>query len=130
MFKRKIIILLPIIILSITGNSIQAQEKSTLYRIAKIKIDSNHVNEYYLALHEQMESAIQKEPGVLSYTALANKNNPAEITIIEVYASPEAYQAHIQTAHFLKYKQTVKDWVLALELIDQKLIASAKQGGF
>ncbi|MEI8111311.1 MAG: putative quinol monooxygenase [Chitinophagia bacterium] len=101
-----------------------------MYRIAKIRIDSNHMQAYHQALQEQMQAAIQKESGVLSYTALANKNNPTEITIIEVYANMDAYQAHIQTPHFKKYKQIVNGWVLSLELLDQTLIATAKQSSF
>jgi len=130
MFKKTRILFQLFIFLSIIITSAQAQEKSTMYRIAKISIDSNHIQAYHQALKEQMQAAIQNEPGVLSYTALANKNKPTEITIIEVYANMDAYQAHIQTPHFKKYKQMVNGWVLSLELLDQTLIAAAKQSSF
>lgn len=106
---------------------LQAQASNRIYRIAKITIDSNHINNYQLALTEQMQAAIQHEPGVISYTAFADKKDPTKITIIEVYASKAAYQSHIETRHFKKYKQTVSNWVLSLELLDQVLIAAAEQ---
>ncbi|MBG9376796.1 antibiotic biosynthesis monooxygenase [Panacibacter sp. DH6] len=96
-----------------------------MVRIAKIKIDSLQVHQYYAALKEQMQAAIAKEPGVLTYYAVADKKDETSITILEVYADPTAYQTHIQTPHFKKYKETVKDMVKSLELTDVELIATA-----
>ena len=93
-----------------------------MYRIAKIKVDVNQLKQYKVALKEQMNNAIKLEPGVLSYTVVADKNDASLITIIEVYANLEAYQSHILTSHFKKYKDTVKNMVLSLELIDTDLI--------
>jgi 4-carboxymuconolactone decarboxylase len=50
--------------------------------------------------------------------AVAEKERPNHITILEIYASEEAYQKHIQTPHFLKYKNGTKDMVKSLELIE------------
>ena len=93
-----------------------------MYRIAKIKVDINQLEQYQLALKEQMNTAIKLEPGVLSYTVVADKKDPSLITIMEVYANLEAYQSHILTSHFKKYKDSVKNMVLSLELIDTDLI--------
>ena len=100
-----------------------AQVNSKMHRIAKIKVDANQLERYQVALNEQMNAAIQLEPGVLSYTVVADKKDANSITIFEVYASLEAYQSHIATPHFKKYKETVKDMVLSLELIDTELVA-------
>ena len=93
-----------------------------MYRIAKIKVDGNQLEQYKVALKEQMNKAIKLEPGVLSYTVVADKKDASLITIMEVYANLDAYQSHILTPHFKKYKDTVKDMVLSLELIDTELI--------
>ena len=69
-----------------------------------------------------MNAAIKLEPGVLSYTVVADNKDASLITIMEVYANLEAYQAHILTPHFKKYKDTVKNMVLSLELIDTELV--------
>jgi quinol monooxygenase YgiN len=98
-----------------------------MYRIAKIKVDSSQLENYKLALQEQMNTAIQLEPGVLSYTVVADKKDPSAITIFEVYANQEAYQSHIATPHFKKYKETVKNMVTSLELIDTDLLARVHQ---
>ena len=111
-------------ILSLTAT---AQVTTKMYRIAKIKVDPNQLELYQVALKEQMNAAIQLEPGVLSYTVVADKKDASSITIFEVYASLEAYQSHIATPHFKKYKETVKNMVLSLELIDTELVAQLKQ---
>lgn len=107
-----------------------AQDSTRMYRIAKIKVDAKQLVAYTALLQEQMTTAIKLEPGVLSYTAVADKKDATSITILEVYASNEAYQSHILTPHFKKYKDAVKDMVLALELIDTHLVCSAKKDNY
>jgi quinol monooxygenase YgiN len=87
------------------------------------------LDKYNTALKEQMTIAVRVEPGVLTYYAVADKNDPSQITILEIYADNSAYKSHIETTHFKKYKETVKDMVQALELTDVNLIASAKKEG-
>ena len=117
------------ICLIISFNS-NAQINNNMYRIAKIKVDINQLEKYKVALKEQMNTAIKLEPGVLSYTVVADKKDLSLITIIEVYANLEAYQSHILTSHFKKYKDTVKDMVLSLELIDTELIERVHKDDF
>lgn len=117
-------------ILTIIGFDSKAQNATPIYRIAKIKVDGSTLEKYKSALQEQMNAAIKLEPGVLSYTAVSDKKDSTLITIFEVYASQEAYQSHIQAPHFKKYKETVKDMVLSLELIDMDLIARARKKEF
>jgi quinol monooxygenase YgiN len=95
-----------------------AQDKTTYMRIARITVDSVNLNDYLTALKTQMQSALKYEKGVLAYSAVQDKNNPNKITILETYASVPAYQSHIQTDHFKKYKTTVADMVKELELSD------------
>jgi quinol monooxygenase YgiN len=104
-----------------------AQEKNQMVRLAKIKVDPSQLEKYNAALKEQMATAVRVEPGVLTYYAVADKSDPANITILEIYADTAAYQAHIATPHFRKYKETVKDMVKSLELVDVTLLGSAKK---
>ena len=105
------------------------QQKTQMVRLAKIQVDPSQLEKYNAALKEQMTTAVSIEPGVLTYYAVADKNNPSHITILEIYADTAAYKAHIETPHFKKYKETVKNMVKSLELVDVDLIASAKKPG-
>ena len=106
-----------------------AQQKTQMVRLAKIQVYPSQLEKYNAALKEQMTAAVGTESGVLTYYAVADKNNPSHITILEIYADTAAYKAHIETAHFKKYKETVKNMVTSLELVDVNLIGSAKKPG-
>jgi len=121
-------IILFILTLSFSKNAM-AQEKIQMVRLAKIKVDPLQLDKYNSALKEQMTAAIQLEPGVLTYYAVADKSDPSHITILEIYADTAAYQAHLTTNHFKKYKEAVKEMVKSLELVDVNLIAALKKPG-
>ena len=105
-----------------------AQDKSQFIRIAKIIIDSTQLEPYKAALTEHAKAAVSKEAGVLTLYAVYEKNNPTHVTVFEIYASVDAYNFHIQTPHFIKYKTTVKNMVKSLVLTDVIPIAlEAKQ---
>lgn len=106
-----------------------AQQKEHMVRLAKITVDPAQLSAYNAALNEQMAAAVRLEPGVLVYYAVADKNDPSHITILEIYTDTAAYQAHIETPHFKHYKATVAHMVKSLELVDVNLIASAKKPG-
>src|SRR5690349_14916190 len=81
-----------------------AQEKGQMVRLAKLVIDSTQLDSYKTFLKEEIETSLRVEPGVLTLYAVSEKNKPTHITILEIYADTAAYKAHIQTPHFLKYK--------------------------
>lgn len=111
-------------LISLAGKS---QSPSQMVRLAKIKVDPAQLEKYNIALKEQMAAAIKSEPGVLTYYAVADKKDPSNITILEIYADTAAYQSHILTDHFKKYKETVKGMVQSLELVDVNLIAYSRK---
>jgi hypothetical protein len=49
---------------------------------------------------------------------MADKDNSAHVYVFEMYANVEAYKAHLETAHFMKYKTTVQNMVKSLKLRD------------
>ena len=71
-------------------------------------------------MKEEIEASVHIELGVPNLYAVANKNDPAAVTIFEVYASPsqEAYLAHLETPHFKKYKTSTKDMIQSLKLLE------------
>lgn len=87
-------------------------------RLSKITVDPARLDEYNAYLKEEIEASMRLEPGVLTLYAVAEKERPNEVTILEIYADEAAYQSHVKTPHFQKYKQGTLDMVQALELID------------
>ena len=127
--KSLIVLFILPVLLFCFNKKVMAQEKNQMVRLAKIKVDPSQLEKYNTALKEQMATAIRVEPGVLTYYAVAEKSDPSSITILEIYADTAAYNLHIQTTHCKKYKETVKDMVKSLELVDVTLIGSAKKPG-
>ncbi|TWR25142.1 antibiotic biosynthesis monooxygenase [Mucilaginibacter pallidiroseus] len=125
--KAKLFSALALILMSFSVGKATAQDKGQMVRIAKITVDPVQLEAYNAALTEQMTIAVKLEPGVLTYYAVADKDNPANITILEIYANEAAYQSHIQTPHFKKYKATVEKMVKSLELINVDVIGIAKK---
>jgi quinol monooxygenase YgiN len=95
-----------------------AQDKDLIVRMANIQVDSAQLENYKAALKEGTETSVRLEPGVLTLYAVYEKNNPTHITVLEIYANEDAYKKHLQTPHFKKYKDSTKDMVKSLELID------------
>ncbi len=89
-----------------------------MVRLAKLVIDPTQLEQYNALLKEEIEASVKLEPGVLTLYAVADKNRPDHITILEIYADADAYKKHIQTPHFLKYKNGTKDMVKSLELTE------------
>jgi 4-carboxymuconolactone decarboxylase len=95
-----------------------AASKPQKVRLSRIVVDSTQLASYKALLKEEIEASIQKEPGVLTLYAVFERQRPNHLTILEMYADEAAYQAHVKTPHFLKYKQGTLAMVKALELID------------
>ena len=49
-------------------------------------------------------------------------------TVLEVYADQSAYEAHLQTSHFKKYKIGTQNMVKHLELVEVASIALQSKG--
>lgn len=91
-------------------------------RMAKIVVDPARLDEYKAALMQDIDTSVRVEPGVLQMFAVYEKGAPHHVTLLEVYADDAAYQAHLQTPHFLKYKATTREWVQAVELLEMGVI--------
>lgn len=90
-----------------------------IIRLSKVEVDPAYLDEYMKFATEVGEISLRTEAGVLTMYAVQEKGNPCNITILETYASQEAYRSHIATAHFQKYKQGTLHMVKNLRLLDQ-----------
>ena len=90
-----------------------------IVRLSKIEVYPQYLDEYMKYATEVGEISLRTEPGVLTMYAVGEKENPCKITILETYASREAYEKHIASKHFQKYKQGTLHMVKSLVLSDQ-----------
>ena len=100
------------------GSATGKDSKEPYVRVAEIEIDPAQLGPYKAAVKEQIEAAVRLEPGVLALYSVTDKENPAHIFVFEMYADVDAYKAHLETAHFKKYKATTQNMVRFLKLRD------------
>ncbi|WP_434604238.1 putative quinol monooxygenase [Pseudomonas sp. Z4-7] len=113
---------------SLGADTVQAQEASTtVVRIAELVIDPTQLEAYKVAVREEMEESIRVEPGVLAIYSVAEKGKPNSLRFFEIYASEEAYRAHIESPHFKKYVAITQPMIVSRKLIEtQPIQLSAK----
>ena len=109
-------ILLVISLSSMIKNSKVANPQKV--RLSRLVIDSAQLASYKALLKEEIEASMAREPGVLTLYAVFEKDRPTYLTILEMYATEEAYALHIKTSHFLKYKNGTLKMIKELQLID------------
>jgi quinol monooxygenase YgiN len=100
------------------GSGAVAQQADGQYvQIAEIEIDPGQLDAYRAAVQEQIDAAIRKEPGVVVLYAVAEKDNPTHVRAFEIYRDRSAYEAHLASDHFKKYKTTTEKMVKSLKLV-------------
>ena len=98
-----------------------------IVRLSKIEVYPEYLEEYMKFATEVGEVSLRTEPGVLTMYAVSEKENPCMVTILETYASQKAYELHIASEHFQKYKQGTLHMVKRLTLADQTPLNPANQ---
>lgn len=91
-------------------------------RLAEIEVELSMLDDYLRFAKEVGEASTRIEPGVLTLFSMQSKETPNKIYILEIYADREAYQSHLQTPHFKKYKEGTAMMVKNLKLIDTNVI--------
>lgn len=89
-----------------------------LVRLSRIVVDPARLEEYLSFVSEVGRESVEREEGVITLFSVAEKERPNHITILEIYANREAYEKHLQTPWFQRYKQGTLDMVQELQLID------------
>ena len=104
--------------LLLANTNISAQTNDMMIRISEIEIDSNYLEAYKAILKEEASASMQIEPGVISIYPMYQKEHSTQVRILEIYADREAYESHLKTPHFQKYKTTTLKMVKSLKLVD------------
>src|SRR4051795_4650185 len=102
----------------LSGPALAEEARVPQVRIAELEIDPAQLDAYKAALREEVETSIRVEPGVLALYSVYEKDNPTRVRLLEIYADGDAYNAHIASPHFQKYKTGTLDMVRSLKLIE------------
>jgi len=118
--KQKLFLMLFALVLSVAAVAQETvtpvNDKTMIVRLAEIEVYPEHLQEYLKFAGEVDRLSVEREPGVVCLFPMQSAEDSTHIRILEIYASEEAYQSHIKTAHFLKYKQGTLHMVKSLKL--------------
>ena len=73
---------------------------------ARVKPDA--VEAFRAASVENARHSVE-EPGVARFDVIQSREDPTRFVLVEVYRSEDAPAAHKQTAHYLRWRDTVAD---------------------
>ncbi len=115
---RQLLMTAAMLVLSITA---AAQDNQTMIvRLAEIEVYSQYLKEYLELANEVDRLSVERELGVVCLFPMQSAEDSCQIRILEIYASEEAYQQHLKTDHFQKYKQGTQHMVKGLKLPTMK----------
>jgi quinol monooxygenase YgiN len=96
-----------------------AQEARQPYvRLAELEIDPAQMEGFNAAIREEVKTSVRVEPGVLALYAVLEKDHPNRVRVFEMYTDEAAYQKHLQTPHFRKFRDATDKMVKSRKLLD------------
>ena len=96
--------------------AVSGSDDEMIVRLAEIEVYPEHLTEYLAYANEVDRLSVEREPGVICLYPMQSTEDSTQIRILEIYDSDEAYQQHLQTEHFQKYKQGTLHMVKSLRL--------------
>lgn len=96
----------------------QDNNNGMIVRISEIEVYQEYLDEYLNYAAEVAQVSVEKEKDVISIYPMQLIKNDTQIRILEIYRNQKAYENHIASAHFRKYKEKTLHMVKHLDLID------------
>lgn len=119
-FARLAPVIFTTTILFCMTSTAHAQKQEMIIRISEIEVYQQYLAEYKTILTHEASASVNLEDGVIAIFPMFRKENPEQIRILEMYKNQDAYQSHLKTEHFLKYKTSTLSMVKSLRLVDME----------
>ena len=75
-----------------------------------VQVKSEFVKVFIEATRENHENSV-KENGNIRFDILQDASDPAKFVLYEAYTTEQAVAAHKETAHYLRWRDTVAPWM-------------------
>jgi quinol monooxygenase YgiN len=106
------------LLFSLGCNVVTQETLMPVVRMAELEIEPSQLDAFKAAVKEEMETSVRVEPGVLAIYAVAEKENPSKLRFFEIYADEAAFESHVDSPHFKRFRVVTKDMVLSRKLIE------------
>jgi len=81
--------------------------------VVKVTVKPAYRESFIEATLDDAKGSVHNESGCLRFDVLNEKGDPNTFWLYEVYQNEEAVEAHMRTPHYLRWRETVKDWFAA-----------------
>ncbi|MEN8202151.1 MAG: antibiotic biosynthesis monooxygenase [Bacteroidota bacterium] len=78
--------------------------------IVHVKVKPEYIEDFIRVSTENHHQSV-KEPGNMRFDVLQLADNPAQFALYEAYENEANAAAHKTTAHYLKWRETVAEWM-------------------
>jgi len=75
-----------------------------------VYVKPENIDDFIAATAQNHEASID-EPGNMRFDVLQSMADPTRFLLYEAYQSKEAAAAHKKTEHYLKWRETVANWM-------------------
>ena len=76
--------------------------------LVHVHVKPEHLEAFRTAALENAQNSV-REPGVARFDVLQQNDDPTRFVLVEVYRTSEASAQHKETAHYMKWRDTVAD---------------------
>ena len=76
-----------------------------------LHVKPEYVEDFKAATVENARNSVQ-EAGIARFDVVQQADDPTRFVLVEFYRSPDARAQHRETAHFLKWRDTVADMLV------------------
>ena len=94
--------------------------------LVHVWVKPEHIDDFIIASTENHQNSI-KEPGNLRFDLVQDAGDPSKFVIYEAYESDAAAAAHKDTKHYLKWRETVTDWMAQPRKGEKHIILAPKE---
>ncbi len=94
-----------------------------------INVRPEHVEAFMEASVGDAQGSTRDEPGCFRFDMHQDAENPARFYLYEVYRDEAAFEAHLETPHFIRWRDTVTPFFDGeIEKIDMKTLFPSDEG--
>jgi autoinducer 2-degrading protein len=78
--------------------------------VVSLQVKPDRVQDFTNAIFDNARNT-RLEPGNVRFDVLQDTTDPTRFVLYEAYTSTDGHKSHQQTAHYLKWRDKVTDWM-------------------
>jgi len=90
------------------------KEASVVFTVTvRLEVDDQHLREFMDAMKKQARNSLEREKDCRQFDICVDPADPRRVFLYEIYTDRAAFEAHLETGHFLEFDRRVKDWLIS-----------------